>query len=107
MPTFIGKTGYLEALSLESLKRELTFRQVDSIRKQIRSLVYSTLTEAGDTDSEDVAKKAIKVYDKRSKLVHDGYLPPDELGQLITDVREIVERVLRVKFLQTVRETNA
>lgn len=97
----------VEAISLESLKTELTFRQEDSIRKQIRSLVFNVLSEAGNTDATEVARKAVNVYDKRSTLVHDGYLAPDELSQLTKDIREIVERVLRAKFIQVVRGKHA
>jgi hypothetical protein len=31
------------------------------------------------------------VYDKRSTLVHDGYLPTDELSTLEREARELLE----------------
>lgn len=98
--------GSLERVSLESLKRELTYRQEDSIRKKIRSLVFNTLSKNGDSDALEVAKQSLKIYDKRSTLVHDGSLKPEELGSISTQARAIVERVLKAKFIQIVNENN-
>lgn len=95
-----------ERVSLESLKRELTFRKEDSIRKQIRSLVFNTLSNNGDVDALEMAKQALKVYDKRSTLVHGGSLTLQELGSISSEARIIVERVLRAKFIQMVDECN-
>jgi hypothetical protein len=90
--------GDLECLAaLESLGRELVFRRESSIRNQIRSLVKTTLTEAGDADAEAVAKKALKIYDHRSTLVHDGTLDPLLLSDSFSEARSIVERVLRAR----------
>ncbi len=91
-----------EATSLESLKRELEFREEDSIRTQIRTLVSNVLSDSGDTDALKTAKQAVKIYDKRSTLIHTGYLPSTELGSLISDVRKIVEKVLKARFLNSV-----
>lgn len=95
-----------ERISFESLKRELAFRKEDSIRKKIRSLVFKTLSDVGDTDALETAKKVVKVYDKRSTLVHEGSLPSDELSKVSSDARTIVERVLKAKFIQTVNGKN-
>ena len=35
----------------------------------------------------------MRVYDKRSSLVHDGYLPADELPELESEARELLEKV--------------
>lgn len=96
----------IEKISLESLKRELVHRKEDSIRKQIRSLVFNTLSVNGDSDATEMSKQALKVYDKRSTLVHEGSIRPDELGKVSTDARNIVERVLRAKFIQIVGMNN-
>ena len=95
-----------ERVSLESLKRELTFRKEDSIRKQIRSLVFNTLSNNGDVDALEMAQQALKVYDKRSTLVHDGSLTLQELRSISSEARIIVERVLKAKFIQMVDECN-
>ncbi len=92
----------LEWISLESLKRELTYREEDSIRKQIRSLVFNTLSKNGDPDALEMAKQSLKIYDKRSTLVHEGSLKPEELGRISSEARAIVERVLKAKFIQIV-----
>ncbi|MBK8163891.1 MAG: hypothetical protein IPK65_12395 [Gammaproteobacteria bacterium] len=91
-----------ERVSLDSLKRELTHRKEDSIRKQIRSLVFNTISKNGDNDALAVSRQALEIYDKRSTLVHEGYLSPRELGEVSADARRIVERVLRAKFAQLV-----
>lgn len=97
----------IEKVSFESLKRELVFRKEDSIRKQIRSLVFNTLSINGDSDALEMSKQALKVYDKRSTLVHEGSIPSDELGNVSADARNIVERVLRAKFIKIVGINNA
>ncbi|MCA9945412.1 MAG: hypothetical protein KC449_18140 [Anaerolineales bacterium] len=87
-----------EFISLDSLKRELTFRQEDSIRKQIRALVYDTLLINGDEDAEETAKLAVKIYDKRSKLVHEGKISQKDLHHASSNARRIVKRILQAKF---------
>lgn len=95
-----------EKVSFESLKRELVFRKEDSIRKQIRSLVFNALSMNGDSDALEISKQALAIYDKRSTLVHEGSIPADELGKVSADARSIVERVLRAKFIQSVGMKN-
>lgn len=92
----------VEKISLESLKRELVFRKEDSIRKQIRSLVFDALSMNGDSDALKISKQALNIYDKRSTLVHEGSIPADELRKVSAEARNIVERVLRAKFIQVV-----
>lgn len=85
--------------SLEGLKRTLFFRRnEESIRQQIRSLVQTTLGD--DNDNVETARTAVEMYDHRSKLVHDGILPPNVLTQVTAKTKIIVERVLKVKFRQ-------
>lgn len=90
-----------ECLSaLESLSRELLFRRENSIRSQIRSLVLKALSGAGHSDAEETAKAAVKIYDYRSTLVHDGSLDRQVLSKATADAKAIVERVLRSRFLE-------
>jgi hypothetical protein len=89
-----------EWAAYDALEREIDFRQQRSIRKRIRSLVNSVLHRHGDIDAIEVAKKAVLLYDKRGRLVHDGYLPGKELGDSTTQLREIVRRVLEARFIE-------
>lgn len=83
--------------ALESIERELFFRQENSIRSQVRTLVKATLTAIGDADAEQTARSAVKIYDHRSTLVHEGRLERQVLSQAFSDVKSIVERVLRAR----------
>jgi hypothetical protein len=84
--------------ALESLERELIFKKTDSLRRQVRTLVYETLDLAGHAHALDLAQKAVKVYDARSELVHEGYLSDSLLSRVTAEAKEIVEQVLRAKF---------
>ena len=86
--------------SLDSLMRELMFRRSDSIRRQVRSLVSTALHNNGDEDAEETARKFLKIYDNRSKLVHTGQIEQAILSQSIQDGKVIVERVLKSFFIQ-------
>lgn len=84
--------------ALESLERELIFKRTDSLRRQVRTLVYEALRSAGHTHALELARKAVKVYDARSELVHQGQLPERVLSQVTAEAKEIVGQVLRAKF---------
>lgn len=85
--------------SYDSLIREVGFRKEKSIRSSIRSLVYSTL-QPSDPDAEALSRKAVRLYDIRSRLVHDGYVAGEDLGQAVDELREVTFRVLKSRFLQ-------
>lgn len=87
-------------VSLDALNRELLFKKEDSIRRQIRNLVFTTLQANGDTDANGMGKLAQQLYDHRSTLVHDGKLESSVLGQAASDAKKMVERVLRIRFIQ-------
>jgi hypothetical protein len=89
-----------EWFGYDSLVKELGFRREVSIRKKIRTLVRSTLTHQGDPDAEEVSARAVGIYDKRGKLVHDGFLPEQELSDVTTQLREIVRRVIEARFIE-------
>ena len=88
-----------DGASLDALKRELLFRREDSIRRRIRTLVYDTLSANGDSEEADkAAKLAVKIYDLRGTLLHEGRLQDKELTEATRDAKQIVERVLKAKF---------
>lgn len=83
--------------SLDALSRELQFRATDSIRSQVRKL-FRELPGLSDEESLDYQKRALSVYDKRSVLVHDGFLPSDELAFCENESRQLVERLLLARI---------
>lgn len=81
-----------EFLSLEALSRELAFRREDSIRAQVRKL-FTSLPGVDPATANELQRRALRVYDKRSALVHDGHLPTEELSTMETEARQLLERV--------------
>lgn len=90
-----------DAAALGSLCRELLFRKEDSIRSQIRNIVMTTLQGQGDEDAEKTATNAVKIYDLRSTLVHEGSLDRQTLIKAITTAKDIVQRVLLARFIRS------
>ncbi len=84
--------------SLESLRKEISFRREASIRSQIRTLVLETLNENNNHAAVEYAKKTIKLYDTRSILIHDGIIDSKTLEEALSDAREIVLLVLKYKL---------
>jgi hypothetical protein len=98
-----GKKALLQAdaeefESLEALEREIFFRKENSLRSQIRSLVYETLQAERNPEAQELAKQAVDLYDKRSTLVHEGKLSPDVLDDAERKSKQIVEKVLKAKI---------
>jgi hypothetical protein len=87
----------------DSLKREVGFRREKSIRSSIRSLVRLSLSPS-DPEADALSREAVRLYDVRSRLVHDGHVPGVDLSQAVTRIREIDFRVLRARFLQVASE---
>ena len=85
-----------DALALAALKREICFRRDDSIRSQVRKLVLSTLDD--ESDAADVAREALRLYDLRSTLVHDGFVDARQLSEATDRARTLVHRVLLSRF---------
>jgi hypothetical protein len=86
--------------SLAALQRELLHRREDSIRSQVRKLVRSELKSDGD--AAEVEKEALRLYDLRSTLVHDGSLDPQVLGPALTSARSLARRVLMARYSSVV-----
>lgn len=81
-----------------SLERELSFRRGSSFRSNIRRLVTKTLEADKHEETEAFALEAVKVYDLRSKLAHEGALPVDQLNAGVEKALKIVNAVLKAKF---------
>lgn len=91
-------SGSEEYRALNSLLTELIFKRSDSLTLQLRTLVKNSLAAVNDSRADAFSERASKVYGKRSKLVHDGSLPPGELEQVTQEAKEIVEAVLESQF---------
>jgi hypothetical protein len=78
--------------SLGALSRELSFRAEDSIRSQVRKL-FANLPGISEATSIKLQRTALRVYDKRSTLVHDGHLPAEDLSILEDQARELLKTV--------------
>lgn len=81
-------------LSLDALDRELGFRREDSIRTQVRKL-FANIAGQDATACVDLQRRALRVYNKRSVLVHEGHLPADELLELEGEARVLLETLLK------------
>jgi len=92
----VSEQGSEEAIALDALRRELTFRRDDSLRSQIRKLVSNTLH--ADPDVAETAREAVRIYDVRSSLVHDGEVAPGALEQATQAARSLVHRILLARF---------
>jgi hypothetical protein len=87
----------------DSLIREVGYRKEKSIRSSIRTLVLSMLDPI-DSEAEAISREAVRLYDIRSRLVHDGHVPGEDLGQAVSRIRKIAFRVLRACFLLVASE---
>lgn len=91
-----------EFQSLQALAREMLVRKDDSIRSRVRKL-FANLPGVTPIEGEELARKALRVYDKRSTLVHDGRLPAHELTELVEQARTLVEKI----FMAAVHQQRA
>lgn len=85
--------------AFDSLIREVGFRREKSIRSRIRSLVYSSL-ESSEPNADETSRQAVRLYDKRSELLHNGHVREENFGRCISDLRDITFRVLKAHFLR-------
>jgi hypothetical protein len=88
-----------ECAALDALERELLFRREDSIRSQVRHLL-ARVSASDPTRLADLPARAVRVYDKRSALVHDGALPASELIELELEARELAQAALRFSLAE-------
>ena len=89
-----------EYQNLDALRREMSFRAEDSIRMQVRKL-FASIPTSKPAESKLLQQRAVRVYDRRSTLVHDGHLPNEELASLEQEARELLETV----FAHAIRGT--
>jgi len=80
--------------ALDSLRREILRRRETSKRGRVRRLILETL----GADQVDLARRAVRAYDSRSTLVHEGSIPAQELDTAETDARDVVVQILRAKL---------
>jgi len=79
-----------EREALESIKSELLFRKDASLRTRVRRLAAGT----PDLSEADVAR-AVRIYDTRSLLVHEGAVPERVIDDAIHDGQRIIGIMLR------------
>jgi hypothetical protein len=78
--------------SLNALSSELDFRSGDSINNKIRKL-FADLPGVSAGERAGLQRRAMAVYKKRSKLVHEGHVPADELPGLEQEARTLLEKL--------------
>lgn len=88
-----------EYRNLEALRRELIFRREDSIRSRVGKL-FASLPGLNSVEADQLQQRALRVYDKRSALLHDGHLPAQELSGLELEARELLEKVFVIDIEQ-------
>ena len=76
--------------SLNALSRELDFRSGDSVNNTIRKL-FADLPGISNEERTELKRRAVRLYNKRSTLVHDGHLPIEELPSLEVEARALLE----------------
>lgn len=90
-------------ISLTELKRELFYRKSNSKRSQMRYLIRETFSGEDKDNIQEIEKKAVYLYDKRSVLVHNGRLPSEVLDTVLKDTKLIVEKVLKARFIRAAK----
>jgi hypothetical protein len=98
MNTFDNNTIEYEALI--DLSNDLMFKNEASIRSRVKALVRETYKES-DEKAEKI-RTVNKLYDLRSRLVHDGKLQSNELSSAIEQAKIIVVAVLKAKLLDLI-----
>ena len=87
---------------LEELQKDLFWKNYNSKSNQLKNLVRTTLISANYADASKLANRAYEIYGLRGKLVHQGYLSDDELVNALSDIKQIVQKVLKVKFCRAI-----
>lgn len=93
----------LKHYALTDLEKDVMFKREASLRSQVRALVRETFAREGNEKVNESVKIVNKLYDKRSRLVHDGELPPHELRTAIEQARNIVISVLKAKLIEAIK----
>lgn len=86
--------------SLQALSQELSFRRGDSIGNTVRKL-FVDLPNFTNEECAALQRRAVKMYNRRSTLIHEGYVPPEELRTLELGARTLVEILFRAAITRS------
>ena len=74
---------------------------MDPIGAGMRSFVNAALAKHPDLgDRQAISKKVRDAYNTRSRLLHDGHVPQEQLSADLVFLRDFAPRLLRVLFLE-------
>jgi len=90
-----------EFKSLDDLHREIKWRAESSLGDGVRKL-FAALPDVSNDERESLQRRAMAVYRQRSTLVHEGYMPIDDLPGLEKEARELVEILFRSVIERTI-----
>jgi hypothetical protein len=79
--------------ALESLRREVLFRRDQSIRSRVREMVIAELASVPQERRDNLARLAVKAYDLRGSLVHEGRLSTGDLSEGHAAAREVIQEL--------------
>lgn len=82
-----------EYYALESLRRELLFRRDQSIRSRVREMVMAELVSVPEEQRHHLAGLAVRAYDLRGSLVHEGRLSVADLSEGHEAAREVIQEL--------------
>jgi len=80
--------------ALESLRREVCFRRDRSIRGALRAHVLNVVNQCEPESGTRIAALAVRAYDLRGALVHEGRLGSADLSEGHQAARESVRALL-------------
>lgn len=84
----------------QTLISEVGQKRQESHRSSIRNLVESSL-HSSESNAEELSRQAVNYYSIRGDLLHDGQVETGiDLGSAVTELQDIVVRVLKARFLQ-------
>ena len=78
---------------LESLRREILFRRDQSIRSRVREMVIAELASVPEERRHNLARRAVRAYDLRGSLVHEGRLSVADLSEGHESAREVIQEL--------------
>ncbi|MBX7432546.1 hypothetical protein JDV09_10585 [Mycobacterium sp. Y57] len=87
------ETTSSEYKTLNSLSGQVRRLKEKSIGAQIADL-FENLSDVSADERKKLQRRAKDVYNARSKLIHDGYLPLGELRSFETEARKLVKLLL-------------
>lgn len=84
---------------LKGLEDSIRWLDKKSFSSEIAHLVKTILEARGDPDADALSKSIKKVYQVRSRLVHTGKVPEEDLRWAVPEAKKIVDKVLKARFL--------